>query len=44
MKKILCLILASMMLVSVEAQVSVRRTSRKTEKTEKVDKTEKKDD
>ena len=43
MKKILCLILASMMLVSVEAQVSVRRTSRKTEKTEKVDKTEKKD-
>ena len=44
MKKILCLILASMMLVSVEAQVSVRRTSRKTEKIEKVDKTEKKDD
>lgn len=44
MKKILCLILASMMLVYVEAQVSVRRTSRKTEKTEKVDKTEKKDD
>lgn len=44
MKKILCLILASMMLVSVEAQVSVRRTSRKTDKTEKVDKTEKKDD
>ena len=44
MKKIVCLILASMMLVSVEAQVSVRRTSRKTEKTEKVDKTEKKDD
>ena len=44
MKKIVCLILASMMLVSVEAQVSVRRTSRKIDKTEKVDKTEKKDD
>lgn len=44
MKKIVCLILASMMLVSVEAQVSVRRTSRKIDKTEKVDKIEKKDD
>ena len=46
MKKILCLILASMMLVSVEAQVSVRRTSRKTVKTgnaEIVDNKEKKD-
>lgn len=46
MKKIICLILASMMLVSVEAQVSVRRTSRKTVKTgnaEIVDNKEKKD-
>lgn len=35
MKKIVCLIVLSMILASAEAQVSVRRTSRKTEKTEK---------
>jgi hypothetical protein len=35
MKKIVCLIVVSLILASAEAQVSVRRTSRRTEKTEK---------
>lgn len=34
MKRIICLVLASLLLTSAEAQVSVRRTSRKTQKIE----------